>query len=79
MLEPTLQERTLHKATICIIFSTGYARAGKILYDLALQGFDSGSDYYPIWGTCLGFELVALLSIDGQENLGTNSKNFFSS
>jgi gamma-glutamyl hydrolase len=48
---------------------SGYARAGKILYDLALEAFDTKGDYFPIWGTCLGFELLALLSVDGQPNL----------
>ena len=36
---------------------------------MAMKAWDDGSDPYPIWGTCLGFELLALLAAEGQENL----------
>jgi len=48
---------------------SGYARAGKKLYELALQSWDNLKDPYPIWGTCLGFELLALFTNDDQPNL----------
>ncbi|KAK7113495.1 gamma-glutamyl hydrolase-like [Littorina saxatilis] len=35
-----------------------YALAGRILYDLAIQAIDNG-DYFPLWGTCLGFQFLA--------------------
>merc|ERR1712018_695065 len=44
---------------------SGYAKAGKILFNKAI---DSGS-YWPIWGSCLGFELLAYLSNEEQRNL----------
>ncbi|XP_069816101.1 gamma-glutamyl hydrolase [Dendropsophus ebraccatus] len=38
-----------------------YARVSKIFYDLALAAYDKG-DYFPIWGTCLGFEELTVLT-----------------
>ena len=37
--------------------STGYAKAANILWDMALKSGD-----YPIFGICLGFNLMATLS-----------------
>ncbi|CAL1540419.1 unnamed protein product [Lymnaea stagnalis] len=36
-------------------------RSTKIVYDLALQLNDKG-DYYPIWGTCMGFQLLCYVT-----------------
>ena len=36
-----------------------------------MKAWDEGSDPYPIWGTCLGFELLALFAAEGQENLAS--------
>ncbi|XP_072306557.1 gamma-glutamyl hydrolase-like [Eucyclogobius newberryi] len=41
--------------------SSGYARAAKIFYDLAIEAHHQG-DHFPIWGTCLGFEQLAYLT-----------------
>ena len=49
----------------------GYAKAGQKLFDMAMKAWDEGSDPYPIWGTCLGFELLALFANQGQENLAS--------
>ncbi|CAL1542810.1 unnamed protein product [Lymnaea stagnalis] len=38
-----------------------YYQSGRYLYDLAIQANDKG-DYFPIWGTCLGFELMTKLT-----------------
>ncbi|KAK6474045.1 gamma-glutamyl hydrolase-like [Huso huso] len=38
-----------------------FARAAKIFYDLAIKANDE-SDYFPIWGTCLGFEQLTVLT-----------------
>ncbi|XP_078691469.1 gamma-glutamyl hydrolase-like isoform X1 [Branchiostoma floridae x Branchiostoma belcheri] len=44
------------------MFTSGYAKSAKIFYDLAIKAFDQG-DYFPVWGTCMGFEeLTALTS-----------------
>ena len=59
--------------TYVFCFSTysGYAKAGQKLFDMATRAWDEGNDPYPIWGTCLGFELLALLAAEGQENLAS--------
>uniref|UniRef100_A0A8I3Q498 folate gamma-glutamyl hydrolase n=1 Tax=Canis lupus familiaris TaxID=9615 RepID=A0A8I3Q498_CANLF len=43
---------------------SGYALAAKTFYNFAKQSFDDG-DYFPVWGTCLGFEELSYL-ISGQ-------------
>ncbi|XP_059469922.1 gamma-glutamyl hydrolase-like [Neocloeon triangulifer] len=40
--------------------TSGYGLAGEILYNLAIDLNNQG-DYFPIWGTCLGFELLIYL------------------
>ena len=40
----------------------GYADAAWSLYNLALKKNQAG-DYFPVWGTCLGFELLSYLAI----------------
>ncbi|XP_012864728.1 PREDICTED: gamma-glutamyl hydrolase [Dipodomys ordii] len=37
-----------------------YAHVAKIFYKMAIQSFDDG-DYFPLWGTCLGFEELSYL------------------
>ncbi|XP_074242793.1 gamma-glutamyl hydrolase isoform X3 [Saimiri boliviensis] len=37
-----------------------YAEVAKIFYNFSIQGFDAG-DYFPVWGTCLGFEELSVL------------------
>eukprot|EP01135_Chromosphaera_perkinsii_P000263 Nk52_evm32s62 gene=Nk52_evmTU32s62 len=39
---------------------TTYYRAAKFLYELALEANLKG-DYFPVWGTCLGFELMNIV------------------
>ncbi|XP_051757273.1 gamma-glutamyl hydrolase [Ctenopharyngodon idella] len=41
--------------------SSGYSKAAAIFYRLALEA-NSNGDYFPVWGTCLGFELLTLLT-----------------
>uniref|UniRef100_W5LDG2 folate gamma-glutamyl hydrolase n=2 Tax=Astyanax mexicanus TaxID=7994 RepID=W5LDG2_ASTMX len=43
------------------ITSSGYAKAAGIFYRLALEANSKG-DYFPVWGTCLGFEQLTLLT-----------------
>lgn len=40
----------------------GYAEVGRIFFDLAKQANDRG-DFFPIWGTCNGFELLTVMSM----------------
>lgn len=42
----------------------GYVDTGRLLYKLAKEANDAG-DYFPVWGTCLGFELMMYLDADG--------------
>ncbi|CAH0729721.1 unnamed protein product, partial [Brenthis ino] len=41
--------------------SNGYADAGQHIYEIAQELNDAG-DYFPIFGTCLGFELLIILA-----------------
>ena len=41
--------------------NSSYARTGAKLYDLAIAANDNG-DHFPIWGTCLGFELLSVIT-----------------
>ncbi|KAL7876195.1 hypothetical protein AOLI_G00111580 [Acnodon oligacanthus] len=43
------------------IVSSAYAKAAGIFYRLALEANLKG-DYFPVWGTCLGFELLTFLT-----------------
>ncbi|KAF3690328.1 Gamma-glutamyl hydrolase [Channa argus] len=38
-----------------------FTRAAKIFYSLALKANDAG-DYFPIWGTCQGFQQLSVLT-----------------
>ncbi|CAL1591817.1 unnamed protein product [Knipowitschia caucasica] len=38
--------------------TSGYAKATRLFFDLAKEANDGG-DYFPVWGTCLGFQLMA--------------------
>ncbi|XP_049709983.1 gamma-glutamyl hydrolase [Elephas maximus indicus] len=40
--------------------TSGYAKVARIFYNFALKSFDDG-DYFPVWGTCLGFEELTFL------------------
>lgn len=49
------------------IVHSGYSRVAKIFYNKAIESFDNG-DYFPVWGTCLGFEELSFL-VSGQNLL----------
>ena len=42
-------------------FTSAYYKNAKIFYDLAIQANKNG-DYFPIWGTCLGFQALHVLT-----------------
>ena len=58
-------------STYFFLLVLGYAKAGQKLFDMAMKAWDEGSDPYPIWGTCLGFELLTLFANQGQPNLAS--------
>ncbi|XP_075872204.1 gamma-glutamyl hydrolase [Nelusetta ayraudi] len=43
------------------ITSSSYQRAAQIFYTLAIEANKKG-DYFPLWGTCLGFEQLVVLT-----------------
>jgi gamma-glutamyl hydrolase len=45
---------------------SGYSAAGRQIYDIAKEMNEAGH-YFPLWGTCLGFELLAYLSANNTE------------
>ncbi|XP_060925999.1 gamma-glutamyl hydrolase-like [Limanda limanda] len=45
------------------LLTSQYSRAAGILYNLALRANDA-SDYFPVWGTCLGFEQLTVLTAE---------------
>ncbi|KAJ1529678.1 hypothetical protein ONE63_006434 [Megalurothrips usitatus] len=52
----------------------GFADAGAIIYDIAKKLNDKGN-YFPLWGTCQGFELLAYLGANHTNPL-TDCKSF---
>ncbi|CAL1596094.1 unnamed protein product [Knipowitschia caucasica] len=56
------------------IFDSGYERAAKIFYNLAIEANNKG-DYFPVWGTCLGFEQLAVLTAQSNVLVQTNTTN----
>ncbi|KAH9494845.1 hypothetical protein Btru_015807 [Bulinus truncatus] len=51
-----------------------YAQSGRYLYDLAIKANDKG-DYFPIWGTCLGLELLTVLTAEKNYLKNTDTDN----
>ncbi|CAL1536870.1 unnamed protein product [Lymnaea stagnalis] len=51
-----------------------YYQSGRYLYDLAIQANDKG-DYFPIWGTCLGLELLTTLTANKNYLQRTETEN----
>jgi gamma-glutamyl hydrolase len=47
--------------------SNGYADAGDHIYKIAFE-MNSKVIYFPLWGTCLGFELLTFLSANRTEH-----------
>ncbi|KAM6971634.1 gamma-glutamyl hydrolase [Tautogolabrus adspersus] len=52
--------------------TSGYARAAKIFYELAIEANQKG-DYFPVWGTCLGFEQLTVLTSGKDLLVNTNT------
>ncbi|KAG7525661.1 gamma-glutamyl hydrolase-like [Solea senegalensis] len=52
--------------------SSAYARSAKIFYDLAIEANKKG-DYFPVWGTCLGLNMLSILTCGEDFFSGTNT------
>ncbi|TNN77431.1 Gamma-glutamyl hydrolase [Liparis tanakae] len=50
----------------------GYQRVAWIFYELALEANERG-DYFPLWGTCLGFELLLYMASERTKLSPTNA------
>ncbi|XP_059183046.1 gamma-glutamyl hydrolase [Centropristis striata] len=70
MINQTLEEyKTLFSSINGVLYPGGrssiiasaYQRSAKIFYELALEANKRG-DYFPVWGTCLGFEQLMHLT-----------------
>lgn len=47
----------------------GYADAGKYIFTIARE-LNAKGEYFPLWGTCLGFELMPYLWVNRGEIRG---------
>ncbi|XP_055737819.1 gamma-glutamyl hydrolase-like isoform X1 [Salvelinus fontinalis] len=81
MINQTLKEyKTLFNSINGILYpggdasivSSGYADAARIFYELAIEA-NSREDYFPVWGTCLGFEELTYLTSRKQLLYKTNT------
>ncbi|EDO44920.1 predicted protein [Nematostella vectensis] len=50
------------------LWKSGYARTGAAIFDLAMEANDNG-DVFPLWGTCLGFQLLHVRAAKGKDVL----------
>jgi gamma-glutamyl hydrolase len=58
------------------LVTSGYARIGKQIFNLAKQSYDAG-DYFPVWGTCLGDQFLSVLASNDVNLLSeTDSENY---
>lgn len=81
MINQTLEEyKTLFSSINGILYpgggvsiiSSGYQRAAKIFLELAIEANKKG-DYFPVWGTCLGFEQLMYLTSGKTQLSSTNT------
>ncbi|XP_072043766.1 gamma-glutamyl hydrolase-like isoform X1 [Amphiura filiformis] len=53
------------------LLDSGYGRAARYFYDMAMKSYDAGN-YFPIWGSCFGFEILSMLTAG--KDLRTSTK-----
>uniref|UniRef100_UPI00398EFA7F gamma-glutamyl hydrolase isoform X2 n=1 Tax=Pristiophorus japonicus TaxID=55135 RepID=UPI00398EFA7F len=54
--------------------TSAFAKAAKTFYELALKAFDAG-DHFPIWGTCLGLQLLTMFTAGKDLLINTDTEN----
>ncbi|KXJ14950.1 gamma-glutamyl hydrolase A [Exaiptasia diaphana] len=50
------------------LWTSGYAKTARVIFDLAVKANDAG-DVFPLWGTCLGFQMLHVLAANGKDIL----------
>ncbi|CAH3127584.1 unnamed protein product [Pocillopora meandrina] len=60
-----------------LLHHTNYTRVGKQILELAMKAYDKG-DIFPIWGECLGLELLSMLVAGRDLRVGQLDHEFFS-
>ncbi|XP_066449478.1 gamma-glutamyl hydrolase-like [Eleutherodactylus coqui] len=55
------------------VFNSSFSRTADIFYQLAIKASSSGN-YFPIWGTCMGFQILTALT-SGKDLLCKTSAN----
>lgn len=53
---------------VSMLPDAGYSKASYAFFTMAMEANDAG-DFFPIWGTCLGMEMLGLITTGGQEYL----------
>jgi gamma-glutamyl hydrolase len=53
------------------VTDSDYAKIGKLIYNQAMTAFNN-NDYFPLWGICLGFELLATM-VSGSSSVLSHS------
>ena len=59
---------TFKKPILKKVSISGYSKASYAFFTMAMEANDAG-DFFPIWGTCLGMEMLGLITTGGQEYL----------
>ncbi|KAJ7372726.1 hypothetical protein OS493_018000 [Desmophyllum pertusum] len=59
-----------------LLHHSNYTRVGKQILELAIKAYDNG-DVFPIWGECLGLELISMLVAGRDMRRGQLDSEFF--
>ena len=49
------------------LLKSGYANAARFFFRKSMAESDANGDYFPIWGTCLGFEELLVLAMEERQ------------
>ena len=60
------------------MLTSNYSRVAKKFFDMAVEA-NAVNEYFPIWSTCLGFEMLVTLSVNETEIItNCSASNFMS-
>lgn len=59
-----------------VLLETGLGRAAMHFYNNSIKGYDSKRDYFPMWGTCEGFQLLSMLTARKDLLTNTDTEDF---